>query len=412
MKIGMLENGMDSIKQGFVNYYKYRTLVENKQATIEDYYVLKRAILNTQHGVEILLKYIIQKKSEFLIIDSIDNDFRKAYLEKIKHNYLSVFSAANASKVHTITYKEAVLRAKDLCNIPFTEETINKLYKLGEYRNSLTHAEIDINNRDIENLFDGLLFDLDVIFLKCIGDDYETLYEYSEIKANYENYIRFYDEEKLPIKKKAFEAFTRAVEKIGDYSIGKGNVIYINDHSIAKVYLKELQKELDFGMDLYNGYCSGKTKIKVKEDGHISIWADDTKDEYIIKYSSMILFIPHYTSNDSPIIILEAADDEVEEENKGFIYGDVLEGKHIDDRDIYDPIKLNEYYIRREYDEAYIESDKNYGIVRFLKHKWIGCFNIQGLKYWNFHELLKLADGKTGQELKNILETFITKYQQ
>ena len=91
MDIDMLNNGMDSLTKGFSSYLKYERIAKEKETpTLEDYFVLKQAVLSTHHGVEILLKCILNKKSEFLIIDEIDSNYKEAYKEKIQNGYRSV----------------------------------------------------------------------------------------------------------------------------------------------------------------------------------------------------------------------------------------------------------------------------------------------------------------------------------
>ena len=192
MHITMLDNGIDSIQKGFNNYLEYTESIKGKTIPDpEDYYTLKQAILSTHHGVEILLKYILYCKSEFLIIDEFKNDYKKAYKEKTEDNLASVFQTKNAYKIHTITYDEALERVKYFTDTQLSEQLITKLQELNIVRNALTHAEVSVEDSTIDNLFDKLLIELDVLFLKAIGPTYKTFYGYSEIKANYDKYMDF-----------------------------------------------------------------------------------------------------------------------------------------------------------------------------------------------------------------------------
>lgn len=90
MIIDMLNNGMDSLKRGFSSYLKYEEIVKEKETlTLEDYFVLKQAVLLTHHGVE---------KSEFLIVDEIDSNYKEAYKEKIKMDIKVYFRQAKHKK--------------------------------------------------------------------------------------------------------------------------------------------------------------------------------------------------------------------------------------------------------------------------------------------------------------------------
>ena len=411
MIIDMLNNGMDSLKRGFSSYLKYEEIVKEKETlTLEDYFVLKQAVLSTHHGVEILLKCILNKKSEFLIVDEIDSNYKEAYKEKNQNGYQSVFQTSKAQKIHTITYEEALSRVKYFGNNDLPEVLEKKLKELNTVRNALTHAEVVIKDTDVEKIFDKLLLDLDVLFLRAIGSEYSTFYGYSEIKANYENYMTFLSEHQMTIKKKALAALFSTQEKTGQYS-GQNEVIYIEDSTIARKFLKSLQTELDFGMDLFNGWCSGKTKIKITEDGHVSFWAGDNKGDYIIKFKSMIICIPSITTNESPIIIFEADDDQVEPEYQDYVTHDYLEGLCIQSQPqviTYDPKEIYDFNMHCEYDEAFT-IPPHYEIVRFLNRQIFGYFNIQGLSYWNFHKLLSKAENMTGAQVAEQLKESLAK---
>ena len=411
MIIDMLNNGMDSLKRGFSSYLKYEEIVKEKETpSLEDYFVLKQAVLSTHHGVEILLKCILNKKSEFLIVDEIDSNYKEAYKEKNQNGYQSVFQTSKAQKIHTITYEEALSRVKYFGNNDLPEALEKKLKELNTVRNALTHAEVVIKDTDVEKIFDKLLLDLDVLFLRAIGSEYSTFYGYSEIKANYDNYMTFLSEHQMTIKKKALAALFSTQEKTEQYS-GQNEVIYIEDSTIARKFLKSLQTELDFGMDLFNGWCSGKTKIKITEDGHVSFWTGDNKGDYIIKFKSMIICVPSITTNESPIIIFEADDDKVEPEYQDYVTHDYLEGLCIQSQPqviTYDPKEIYDFNMHCEYDEAFT-IPPHYEIVRFLNRRIFGCFNIQGLSYWNFHKLLSKAENMTGAQVAEQLKESLAK---
>lgn len=406
----MLSNGMDSLKRGFSSYHEFSAAVKDKeQPSLEDYFILKQAVLSTHHGVEILLKHILDQKSEFLIVDEMDATYKSAYKEKIENNYQSVFQTSKANKIHTITYEEALSRVMSICNVDIFIELEKKLRNLNIIRNTLTHAEVVIEDTLIDSVFDGLLINLDVLFRKAIGSAYSTFYGFSEIKANYDSYMQYFAENKMLIKQKTFEALCIAQEKTEQYS-GQNEVIYVEDISVVKKFMVALQKELDFGMDMYNDWCSGKTKVKVLNDGHVSFWADDNRGEYTIKLKSMTVCVPKATSNESPVVIFESDNDTVEQDKQNFILenSDYLEGlvfpTHTDEPDtvVYDPKKIYEYQMHWTYDEDSVIPE-HYEIVEFLKQRVFCCLNIQGLSYWNFRNLLQKAEKMTGSELADEL---------
>lgn len=416
MNIDMLHNGMDSLKRGFSSYQEYvEAIKEKSNPSLEDYYVLKQAVLSTHHGVEILLKHILDKKSEFLIVDEMDKVYQAAYKEKIEKQYRSVFQTSKANKVHTITYEEALSRVTYICNVDISEALENKLRDLNTVRNALTHAEAVVDDSFIDSVFDGLLLELDVLFRKSIGSEYSTYYGYSEIKANYDSYMQYLSNNKMLIKKKTVEALCTAQEKTEQYS-GQNEVIYVEDIKVVKKFMAELQRNLDFGMNMYNEWCSGKTKVKVLPDEHISFWADDNNGEYIIKFKSMTVCIPEMTSNESPTIVFESDEDTVEDEYQVFITeseleyldGLVIQGNSGESDVVeYDPRKIAEYNMRWDCDDVVIP--RHYQRARFLKRK-IFCFlNIQGLAYWDFRKLLRATQGMTGIEVADKLKESLSK---
>ena len=208
--------------------------------------------------------------------------------------------------------------------------------------------------------------------------------------------------------KDVVEALSTALEKTQLYS-GQEEVIYIDDMKIAKVFLKEFQKKQVFGMDLFNLWCSGEARLNIKDDGHVSIWADDDKDEAIIKFKSMIVYIPKIESNHSPVVILESDNDVVEPEFEPFVMDEdavrYLDGICFETepkKTTYDLQEINRFQCQINNDPSFV-TPKHYGITRFLSQRIIGCFNIQGLPYWDFRKLLEISKRMTGKQLANEL---------
>lgn len=410
MHITMLDNGIDSIQKGFNSYLVYTKSIKGKSTPDpEDYYTLKQAILSTHHGVEILLKYILYCKSEFLIIDEFKNDYKKAYKEKTDQNLDSVFQTSKASRIHTISYDEALERVKYFSDIQLSEQLEFKLLKLNTIRNALTHAEVSVDDSTIDSVFDNLLIELDVLFLKAIGATYKTFYGYSEIKANYDKYMEFLTTHKMAIMKDVVEALSKAAEKTHLYS-GQEDIVYIDDINAAKIFFKALQKKQTFGMDLFNGWCSGEARLKIIEDGHIAIWANDNRNEAIIKFKSMIVYIPKIESNQSPVVILESDNDILESEVEQFIQDEdgvkYIDGLYIEnspEKTTYNPEEIVRFQYLCDYEDGFA-IPQHYSITRFISQKVFGCFNIQGLPYWDFHKLLRHARSMTAKELAEQLD--------
>ena len=406
----MLDNGVDSLNKGFFDYLMFsKTKTEKKRLEEEDYFVLKQAILSVHHGVEILLKCILNKTSEFLIIEEIDKTYKAAYREKIEKNYSSIFETSKASKIHTITFEEALSRVECFCPELLPEELKNKLRSLNTIRNALSHAEVSIDDNNIEIIFNGLLVSLDVLFSKAIGVDYRSFYGYSEIKANYDKYMQYFNDHKMEIKKKAIDILIKAQEKIERYT-SKNGILYIDNIILAKKFLECVQEEFCFGMDIYNRYCSGKTYIKITDDKHMKIWAKDNYAEYIIKFKSMIIIVPDIKSNLSPVLILESDDDIVEDKYRSYVstnqHEKILEGICINNNYediIYEPHEISDFFKNIQLNES-DDIPVFHKITRFLDKRIFACLNLNNLDYGDFHRILKATENLTGLELFNFLD--------
>lgn len=383
---------MDSLRRGFSSYLEYEERIKEKgKPSLEDYFVLKQAILSTHHGVEILLKYILKQKDEsLLIVNRNDSYYKKAYQEKEEKGYQSIFQTSEAQKLHTITYRKVIDRVKSDCNVDIPSTLEEKLIKLNEIRNALTHAEVMIEDTDIEEIYNNLLLDLDVLFCKAIGGNkYKVFYGYSEIKANYDKYMKFLTDHQLAIKKKTVNVLCSALEKIERYP-GANTIIYIEKSEEAENFLSIVQKEVRFGMDLYNGWCTGDFQITIKQDGHAYFQAKDNNEIYVIKFKSMIVYIPDILSNKSPSIIIEADDDLVEPKYQSF----VTDG-------CFDEIYISDQLEKKVYTSQKLSC---YEVVRFVDQRIFGCLNVKGLFHWNFHQLFRLSRNMTGRQVKEKLE--------
>lgn len=89
------------------------------------------------------------------------------------------------------------------------------------------------------------------------------------------------------------------------------SVYYIKDKKNAIKFLSKLEEShILLGMDLYDGTCSGRIKIKCDEAGYIKVEEDDNGSDDIFKLRSIIIIISNLSDNDfSPTILFEADED-------------------------------------------------------------------------------------------------------
>ena len=414
MKITFLDNGIDSLQKGFQSFLDYENRTINSEPSLDDYFVLKQAVLSTHHGVEILMKYILYMKSEFLIVDKIDSKFMRAYSEKEKQGKSSVFETSHADEVYTITYKEALERIKEISNVKVSSSFADRLNKIERIRNALTHSEIDFPDEEIVDIFSLLLDELDVFFFKSIGNEYTTLSGYDSLQKNYEEYMRILTEKDRIVKKNAFEAFTASL-KNASILCGINEVKRLQDISQAKKFIVSLNKyELSFGIDLYNGWCSGKTTIKIVDDTHMSFVCPDNNGEYVFKFKSLLVCMPAAVDQMSPILIFESdvdttpldklsPDVRTSYSDQEYIETFIFEE---DGREIFDYSEIAENHEREDYEDGYV-APKYKNMAYFMIGRTIAALNVQGLNYWNFHKLLRNTEEFNGHQLEIILRDFI-----
>lgn len=243
MKLSFLESGLDSLTKGFDLLKRHEELLFLQQGTEKErYFVLKDSILFIHHGIEILLKSILYKKSEFLVFSQLDQNVKKAYHEMHQKKRSTVFQTSLKQKIHTVTYSEAIERITLICAICISPQLLNKLNQLDAYRNQIIHSEINIDESEIITLFNGFLDEIDFLFTTTLGDDYKTLTGYSELKKNFYKYREFLNKNNLPLKSKVLESFLDIFNKL-NISMGLNEVKYIDNINIATSIVVELMKK-------------------------------------------------------------------------------------------------------------------------------------------------------------------------
>ncbi len=417
MKLNFLDSGMDSLKKGFECLLKYEKITFFNDDKISEelrFYHLKDAILFIQHGIEILIKKIIQNHSEYLLFSQIDNHVKNALRQKNERKLNSVFETDLKHKIHTVTFNESIERLKLIPQIKISSQLEKRLNELESYRNIIMHSEPYLNEYDINNTFDGLSDELDIFFHENIGETYKMINGYDELMKDIEDFKELLREKGLDLKIKAVEAIINALKR-AKISIGSNEVKRITNLNNCAKFLEEIfNSNLAFGTDLYNGYCSGKVKdFKRQGEGLFEFYTDDNQTFYQFKIKSIIIYIPSITNNMSPIIFIESDnieyDSEVLEENDLKINNGIatlrflkmkLDGKNIlKKKEIYS-ILCSENIKKPEYEE-YIK----------FHTKGMFCFlNIQGLKYNSgYKQFIWKEKTMDGKQFEVIMRNILTK---
>lgn len=413
MKISFLNNGMDSLRKGYDFLRDYEiSLMEKSELgsesiTEEDrYYLLKDAILAIHHGVEVLLKSILFEKSEYLVFTELNRHVQNAFIEKRNKKLDSVFETSLKDKIHTINYDESRTRVEAFCGFTIPKKLNQKLEDLQNYRNLITHSEINLNENDIAATFEDFLDVLDGFFFNAIGQKYKTLNGYSELQKNYEDYSKELLKRKLQLKKVVMDVFMHAFKQ-NSIGMGEHEVKIISDINIATSIIESLNKEkLIFGVDLYNGYCSGHVSIRRINDTEFSFFTHDNNADFRFKFKRLLIYLPKIIEPTSPILFFESDDMKVESEWQQNIVADfhgrkVLSGLcYVEEgRETYDQSELYAFENKIEYDPDYIIPNY-YRIEKFLSRGVFGFANVQGLKYGSVERILQKFKDRSLKDLE------------
>lgn len=176
LEFTLLDNGIDSLKKTQDSLNRF-----NELHRTNSYHLLKDAIIYLNHGIEILLKYILSSRNESLIFKDI-----KVYMkakEQLKHipskekgfgtylekNMPTVFDVPKdklQNKIlETITLREAVDRIELLCDIEITKEFGDSIYLINKYRNDITHHSIKLTSEEEQEL----IKELKILYVNILG---------------------------------------------------------------------------------------------------------------------------------------------------------------------------------------------------------------------------------------------------
>ncbi|MCJ8208560.1 hypothetical protein MUY27_02490 [Mucilaginibacter sp. RS28] len=401
MKLNFLESGIDSLKKGFENLTAYENLQFNNdliRKKKQRYYHLKDAILFIQHGVEILFKQIIVKHSEYLLFTSIDENVKKAFREKKEKNLKSIFESEVKHKIHTVSFTESIERIKILPQIHFGKQFEEKVRALETYRNVIMHSEPYLDESKINQTFDGLANMLDVFFYQNLGKAYRTISGYGDFVRSFENFQNALKKNNQHLKAEALRVFMDAFNA-SELSMGAKELKRFTDVDCCAKFMDVLfDSSLIFGIDIYNGYCAGRTVIRRENKEMFKIIAEDKLFFCEFKFKSLIVYLPDMANQSSPIIFVEC-DSFIERDSKfkNAVAPDFHNILHVD------YYRLNDGSILTGEDqmEAFHESEscvEYESVIRFYSSGILCLMNVQGLEY-NYGlkrliEVNRFIDGK------------------
>ena len=137
MKFTLLDNGADSLKSAYINLEILNEIAEGGEHRLKD------AVIFLNHGVELLLKYILKQRSPALMFEKIEPYLKaKQDLKKAKDNQKTVFDMDK--NLRTVSLLEALKRIEYLCDIDIPEQLLATLLYINKIRNNFMHYEVEL----------------------------------------------------------------------------------------------------------------------------------------------------------------------------------------------------------------------------------------------------------------------------
>lgn len=179
MKYGLLENGIDSLKQAYNCINKISAgLHEGVEHNIKD------AILSLNHAIEILFKMILKNEKEYLIFSDIGK-YMAAKSQMLKQGKQNVFEVGHDLK--TVSLSDSVRRLELLCDITIPDVLKGAIDDFNKTRNKLMHYELELSEEDVNLTIRNLkgFYEEAINFLGQYVDDLEEMldkarFEYSD----------------------------------------------------------------------------------------------------------------------------------------------------------------------------------------------------------------------------------------
>ena len=128
------DNGLDSFKKAIKKLQQISDI-----STVEYEYEIKDIIISLHHSIETLFKYMIQEKHPLLIFEDIPG-YCKAVNE-----------GRSTAKIGTIKFMDAVHILITIHQLTFNKREYSYFNSINEYRNNITHFEINFNDNEVEH---------------------------------------------------------------------------------------------------------------------------------------------------------------------------------------------------------------------------------------------------------------------
>ncbi|KZE65103.1 hypothetical protein AV545_04055 [Paenibacillus jamilae] len=183
MKYGLLENGIDSLKQAY-------TCIEKLDVGLHEgtEHNLKDAILSLNHAIEILFKMILKNEKEYLIFSDIGK-YMAAKSQMIKQGKQNVFEVGHDLK--TLSLVDSVKRLELLCDIAIPDVLKGAIDDFNKTRNKLMHYELELSEEEVNTTTRNLkgFYEEAVTFLEHHIDNIEELLDKARFEYSNDEYL-------------------------------------------------------------------------------------------------------------------------------------------------------------------------------------------------------------------------------
>lgn len=183
MKFTLLENGADSLKSAYENLETLKEIAEGGEHRLKD------AVIFLNHGVELLLKYILKQRSPALMFEKIEPYLKaKQDLKKKMENHKTVFDIDK--NLRTVSLLEALKRIEYLCDIEIPENLNSTILYVNKIRNNFMHYEVELDDNETESLVSKLqvCYEEAVEFLESHIEDLDNYIQDSRFELTNEEY--------------------------------------------------------------------------------------------------------------------------------------------------------------------------------------------------------------------------------
>lgn len=382
MKISLIDNGLDSLLKGYEHLGTYGELLGERADETKRFSALKDSVLSIQHGIEILVKYILKEKNELLIYSDISK-LKAAFKQRRAREIVELFEMEG---VHTVTYRESLERLRDICGVEVRERLWKVLLKVEKWRNTITHSAVLLNEDEVSGVIVKLLDDLDDLFGPLIGESYLRGQERTDLDRAYRVTKAVYGKLSNDVKAATVECLIRALQKNSIKGTRAPDAILVEAPNIAHSILKEIQEGgLTFGCDFINEHYSGHAIVQdISDDGIVTIYTKDNKCSYQFKLSGMMIYIPELNNDISPLVFMYS-DEQTNQGKDPYITESKLyktqTGLVLDDGSgvLWEKSQYEQSYEDDYLDEPTLPAHKE--VFRFLSAGAICFMNIQKLNY-------------------------------